>query len=539
VKENKNKETKVDLKDKKVDVDIIDKELNKSKKNILKDVFSKQTVKSGSAMAITIILVIAIAVVINLVVAKCKVTADLSSNQAYTLSEQSKELLKKVDNNITIYYVSKPDEKNDKIFDLVKKYEDYSDKVKIEEKDPVVYPNFVKEYTDEGNTVNPMTGESSVTNNSLVVKNTDNNKAKYISYNDLLQQTANQMTMQQETTGIDVEGKVASAINFVTSGKTAKMYMTKSHQELAEVGQTIKDLISKQNMETAEINLLGDEKIPDDCDVLLINGPQKDFTKDEVKKVKKYIDSGNTVFLSMIYTPEKDKFENLKDLLDYYCLKLDNGLVCEDDSKHYLDPKAPYLIIPEVESNELTSGTNGTSIVVPQGVGFKEKEDKPKDITVSTLLKTTDKAYSFHGDAKSEIKKGDDSKDGPFILGAYVEKKVEDKKDDDKKDGDESKSKSGKLYAFASAGSFCEGFLAQMQIPMSNIGNSQLFIDCVKSGANIDSATAVSIPAKKIQDDTMTVSADQVNFWTFTLIVFIPLTIFVVGTVIWYKRRKK
>ena len=62
------------------------------------------------------------------------------------------------------------------------------------------------------------------------------------------------------------------------------MYNLKWHDEL-EVGNTMSASFSKMNIETDELTLYSEDKVPSDCDILLINGATKDISKEEKNKI--------------------------------------------------------------------------------------------------------------------------------------------------------------------------------------------------------------------------------------------------------------
>ena len=171
-----------------------------------------RTSSMGLYVAIVSVIFIVVVVIINLIVTKADITGDLSENKVYSITEATEEFLDKLKDDIIIYYVSDPKEINDNVYELVKKYEEESKHVKVKLKDPVVYPTFVDQYTDE-----------EVSSNSVIVVNKkDKSKYKYIGYASLVQTEVDYNTYQSQITGIDVEGQVTSAINYVTAESSMK-----------------------------------------------------------------------------------------------------------------------------------------------------------------------------------------------------------------------------------------------------------------------------------------------------------------------------
>ena len=109
------------------------------------------------------------------------------------------------------------------------------DHIKVEQKDPVVNPKFVSEYTSDN-----------LSSNSLIVVCGDRNKV--VNYNNIYESTMDYNTYSYQTTGFDGEGQITSAIAYVTSENLPVLYTLEGHGE-QELDSTIKEDIEKANME--------------------------------------------------------------------------------------------------------------------------------------------------------------------------------------------------------------------------------------------------------------------------------------------------
>lgn len=96
------------------------------------------------------------------------------------------------------------------------------------------------------------------------------------------------------------------------------------------------------NVETADLELLTAEKIPDDCNILMINGPTSDLADNEKKIVLDYLKAGGNAIINLSYTTEK--MTNLEEVLEYYGIQSKQGIICETSGKYYYYPN---FIVPE------------------------------------------------------------------------------------------------------------------------------------------------------------------------------------------------
>jgi ABC-type multidrug transport system ATPase subunit len=102
--------------------------------------------------------------------------------------------------------------------------------------------------------------------------------------------------------GFDGEGRITSAIAYVTSDTHPVMYYTTGHGEL-DLSEAMTGAIEKANIELLPLNLLSTD-IPEDCDALICFTPSADFTEAEAKKVIGYLAEGGDAFLCTILTAE-------------------------------------------------------------------------------------------------------------------------------------------------------------------------------------------------------------------------------------------
>ena len=109
---------------------------------------------------------------------------------------------------------------------------------------------------------------------------------------------------------LDVEGKITSAIQKVLAEKKTKMYILKGHDE-QEVGTTMSTSFSKMNIDTDELTLYSEDKVPSDCDILLINGATKDISKEEKNKILAYMKKGGNAVINLQYGTKAVSYTHL------------------------------------------------------------------------------------------------------------------------------------------------------------------------------------------------------------------------------------
>ena len=132
---------------------------------------------------------IVIVVVINLIVGEIpsKYTQiDISESKVYSIGEQTKSFLKDLNKNVSIYQVTQSGSEDETITNLLQKYEEESNHIEVVQKDPVVNPQFVSEYTSEN-----------VSSNSLIV--VCGERSKVVEYSSMYEQSIDYNTYRYWT----------------------------------------------------------------------------------------------------------------------------------------------------------------------------------------------------------------------------------------------------------------------------------------------------------------------------------------------------
>ena len=457
----------------------------------------------GDALMTAVVL--AITVIINLAVGQIPVKytqLDLTDNQLYTITDETKEFVAGLDQDVDIYLVVESGNEDEDLQKVLERYASLSDHVKVHEKDPVVNPSFTSQYTD-----------SNLRDNSLIV--VCGERSKVIPYDDIYESEINYSTYSYQTTGFDAEGQLTSAIDYVTAEELPKLYSMTGHDE-ASLTATLKSQIAKENIDVEELNLVTSEAVPEDADCVLINSPQKDITADEKTRLLDYMENGGHVVLITDYS-ETD-MPNLDAVLDNYGLSVSDGLIIEGNSQYYY-PGYPYYLIPEIQSSDAAGNmTSDDLVLMPQAQNIAISDDIRSTVTVTPLLQTSSKAY-IKTDLKNmtTLEKQSGDQEGTFTTGVAVTETYDDK---------ETKF----LYLTSS------GLLNESMNQAVSGGNYELVMNVLSW--MIDKEESISIPAKSLQTTYLTVTAADAGFWG-AAVIAIPVVLVIAGGIVCFRRRRK
>ena len=450
-----------------------------------------------------IVIAVVAAVVVNMIIGQLPVTwttLDLTEQKLYSLTDQTKEYLKTLDEDITLYVLNNEESADDTVAKTVERYEALSDHITVTYVDPTVSPSFASQYTND-----------SLNMNSIIVESAKRSKA--LDYYDIYAMELDYSTYEYYITGYDGEGQITSAIDYVTSDDLPVVYMTEGHGE-SSFSSSFEKTLEKENMEYVSINLMDYEAVPENASSLLIYAPANDFNADDARKVIDYLDKGGKViFVSGSYDVE---MPNCQSILDYMNITLAPGLLVEANSSQYY--QTPVYLLPKVGISTYTTGVyNKYYVFAPYTQGFVVPEDSDT-ITYDSFLTTSDAAYSKTNLTSTTIEKEESDVSGPFAIGVEAVKQLEEG--------------SATLVAYSCAQLFTDDASS-----MVSGANQLIFTNTITSFA--DHEVSISIPVKSYQVNYLIVNSSNVVLIGTLVTVILPMACLITGFVIWFKRRRK
>lgn len=472
--------------------------------------FSKKMIGTGAFSAGMIVIMCAICVVVNLVVTTlpAKYTSiDCSATKLYSLTNDTKDRVSKLDEDITIYVLNSKKSKDAKIDETINRYKDFSSHIKVKYVDPATSPKFYQDYTD-----------TTPTTNSLIIES--KNRSKVIDYNDIYEYDSSSYyygyQSQSSITGYDAEGQITSAIEYVTmdADEFPVIYQITGHNE-TEIGSNFQNVVSKANANLKSLELFNEEKVPEDATAIIINSPTVDFNEEDAQKVIDYLNGGGKALIVGCYA-YNDELTNFNKILAAYNVSFKTGVVAENDSSKYY--QNPLYLLPTVETTDYTSDATDGYVFLAGSCAISYPEDTD-DVTYTKLLSTSDSAVLKKDWKNITTSKAEDAdENGPFTTGLAV---------NDSSTG-------------ASIVVFGTPYVVDDSYDNAVSGNNaDMFKDVITSmTGNVELASSV-IPVKDYTLSNITINTLQAVITGLIIMIAVPILLIIIGIVVWAMRRKK
>ncbi len=425
---------------------------------------------------------------------------DMTQKKLYTLDDETKEFLKTVDQDVTIYVCVSDSSKDTTLDKTLNRFKSANSHITVEYVDPDENPTFESTYTD-----------SSLTDNSLIVVSGD--RSTIVDYNDVYEYTVDYTTYSQSVSAYDGEGQLVSAIQSVTSDSQPVVYEITGHNETSLSGNFSKSL-TKANFDLQEVNLMDIDSISvSDVSGVIINGPSSDFSADDAAKVIDYINNGGKAIITLNVV-NISEMPNFQSILNAYSVSVANGVVQENDANHYY--QSQYYLLPNVESTDITSNLN-SYVLMLEGVGMTYQESD--SYLIQPLLTTSDSAVANEvtadGQDGTKTASTNVTAEGPFNLGLEV-------------------ASDGENYNLFIFGSYTM-FVDDVDTFVSNT-NLQVFKNIISTFSG-DTTQTVVVNSKSVTTSNLVFTAGAVVWYGFVWGMILPIILILIGIIVFVRRR--
>jgi ABC-type uncharacterized transport system involved in gliding motility auxiliary subunit len=455
-----------------------------------KSTIAARQARFGATASLYTIVVIAVLVLVNWLGQRYNKTIDTTSNKRFTLSQETEKIVSGLKEPATIAYLDKASS-FEQARGILDRYKNLSSKIKIQYIDYQKQPTVAKAY-------------------GLRFPGT-----AYVEIG----------TRREEAKSLNEEGITGA---FLKDLKGVRRVCVVSGSQEHALDQTdgnglskFKTLLERDNYEVQPVTLIDKTAVPGDCNVVLVAGPQADYTANEVTALKTYVESGGRVMF-LLDPPLDFGREHISDnpglssLLSDWGVTGEKDLVLEQNPMGQLFGFGPEIpLVSSYESHPIVSDLKNTFTGFPVARSLDIKNTGKS--TVTKLFSTSDRAIATTKLNTNEVNPADPSnKKGPFILGAA---------------GTYNTGKPNNPGRFVVIGS--SGFLTNGMIGFQ--GNRDLAVNSVNWLSSDEDL--ISIRPKEAEDRRLNATQRQMNVFAYTDLLAIPLMVIVAGVLIFLKRR--
>ena len=485
--------------------------------------------------AILAALVLAVAIVLDLMASRLNVVWDMTPSRLYELSDTTKSYLQSLDKKVEIYFlidmdVLSTDTSSMALYHAMEEYASF-DNVELIDFEPDDDPETTKKLQSEG---------YSLSRGDIVVScegRTKHVPGRVMYENKYETDEAGNTT--QYAAYFAGENYITGAIDAVVSGRDTVIYFLNGHGEkLPENDYTrLVTNLANRNYSVDTLTLATADAVPDDAAIVIAAAPQSDLSNDETRKINEYLDRGGNVCFWMSPNEAAVRYTNIESILSDLSIGMDYDRVAETDTSLHISGD-PYTFKCSVVANEddeigltkeLVEYTDAGIIPFMSNTrSFYQLIGSTSDssVTVGSMLQTVGTVDALGGDtstAVGEICGGTDA-EAKDIQGQVLDLAMY----------ATSRQRNGaKLMVMGNAEFIDDENVAQdyMIIPVN------MMLATISWMYDSDLDLDMGIADKERTYDALLLNSEQAANRTNIIFVAVPLCVALVGVVVWLKRR--
>jgi ABC-type uncharacterized transport system involved in gliding motility auxiliary subunit len=466
--------------------------------------FRRRQTRLGTLAVASILIVLGILVAINYLGTRQSKRWDLTSAREFTLSDQTTNVLRTLDDSLKVQVFEKSQEIQ-KYKDRLTEYAGASKMVSVEYVDPDLKPTVARQYEVQsyGTVVFEYKGRT------------------------------------ERVVG-DSEQDLTNAIIKVVSGAKKKLYFIQGHGERdpnssERVGYAaIKGALERENYGVERLALIQAGAVPDDATLVVIAGPTTDLLPPELAALEAYLATGGKLLLMMDppLMSASAPLPVLEGLAREWGIQLGSDIVVDASGlgqligSSYDTPVAvSYPQHPITERFESLTAFPLARSVLTATAGAEGR-------TAQSFVETGERSWAEHDidsvasktGPKLDEEKGGDRR-GPISVGAAVSQALTEPA---APPGAETKPPEARVVVMGDS-----DFAANVAINIS--GNRDLFMNIV--GWLTRQENLISIRPKEPGDSRLTLTGDQARRIAWLALFLFPGAILALGVYTWWRRR--
>jgi ABC-type uncharacterized transport system involved in gliding motility auxiliary subunit len=465
--------------------------------------FTRRQARYGTLTGVSILVVLGILIAINYIGKQQSKRWDLTAAKQYSLSDQSRNVLAKLDAPLKIRVFERTNA-NQPFIDRLKEYEYGSKQVSVEYIDP---------------DTNPAPAQ----------------QANVTQYGTILLDYKG----RTERVTMNTEQDITNAIIKAVSGTQRKVYFTQGHGERSiddseRLGfSAVTNALKGENYLVDKLAIVQQGKVPDDAAVVVVGGPKSDFLAPEIDALKAYLDKGGKLFLALDPPEKADSppLTNLVGLAKDWSIEVGNNVVVDVSGMGQLFGAGPAVPIAVSYPPHAITDRFNVMTVFPMSRSVAPVSGGSNNRTAQTIIETSGESWA-ETDLKgifAEEKIGPDEssgdKKGPISIASAVSSPVTPVTPDSPPDTAKPETR---VVVFGDS-----DFATNSTVSVA--GNRDLFMNVI--GWLSQQENLISVRPKDPEDRRLTLtSTQQVNI-NWIAMLGIPGAIFAMGIYTWWRRR--
>ena len=486
----------------------------------------KRSLKYGGfSVAITVLVIVAV-LALNVLATYVEnnngLKIDFTPTDAYTLDKNAETAIRDLENDIIIYTfipAGQADNYSGMIQNIVALFDGASDKITSKNVDPVVNPSKLEQFSSD---------TKQLASYAVVVARADD-ESHYHAFNE------SEMVENNTRTGKNyfvLQRWITSALIYLRTGVRQNVYILTGHGEnTGEEIETMINRIQRENFNVEEINLISGQQQLRQGDILVVLQPRNDLSLEEYNQIISFLDEsyGRMLFMcSRLVDDAGEPLVNYNNLLEYFNLSLNDGVIAETDEAHRSASSAKLNELVADQAHEVSAAVRSANepVWVSEAASFSYKYGT--GTTMGIYKETFSNVLTSY--ATSVMIPWSQASEAEAVAGNY------------------SKNVHSIACAYERVNEGISGTTATTTTRILLMGSSSIATGDYLGNSNILRNGINWLAGKSSSDELVNVGIDltssyvqmsqlDMKVWFSILVVAVPLIIFTAGVVVWVRRK--
>jgi ABC-type uncharacterized transport system involved in gliding motility auxiliary subunit len=467
--------------------------------------FGRRQARYGTLAASSVLIMLGVLIAVNYIGKQQNKRWDLTAAQQFSLSDQSRNVLAKLDAPLQILVFAQEPE-FPTYQDRLREYEYVSKQVSTEYIDP-----------DKKQTVARQNG---VTQYGTIIFNYKG---------------------RSERVTTNTEQDITNGIIKAVSGQQRKVYFTQGHGEKdptsteREGYNGVADLLKRENYAVEKTVLAQQGAVPEDASIVVVAGPMNDFLPPEIDALKKYLEKQGKLLLALDPPdkPDAPPLTNLIALAHDWGIEVGNNLVVDISGMGQLFGASEGMPVAADYPTHAITERFKVMTAYPLARSVTPVSGGVNNHTAQTIVNTSPRSWSetnikgIFSQQPTKMVEAEGDKPGPISLAAAVSAGEPPKDPAAPPTPDVSKPET-RVVVYGDS-----DFAANAYLGFS--GNKDLFMNTL--GWLSQQENLISIRPKEPEDRRLTITAAQQRNITWISLLGVPAIVFGTGILSWWRRR--
>ena len=321
-------------------------------------------------------------------------------------------------------------------------------------------------------------------------------------------------------TGNNTEFTFTNTMYALTQGISNKAYIVTGLKE--EGNENITKILESMLMDVEYLPDSDSFTIPEDCSLLVLNGPNTDISENMYVAISDYMNNGGKLFVAVDYSTYNvtEKYDRLNKLLAQMNITIDPLLVYENDPGYQLSGSALNSVVTVNEY--FKSYVSFSYLTNAYARNVRESDNPNPDFATLPVLATSSNAQTLKLDTSGNVIEDGVEDVGQHYVAMYAVK-----------DG----ITQSEAFVFGTLSFSSDEYINQHSLNDINI---DFFRACIRELTDADTGSQLNIQSKNIDAFNIDAAKATTSTSTLMLVIFmllIPIALIAMAVIVYFKRK--